>query len=136
MSKNYSALLVDDDKFLLEMYRKKFVEAGVDVDVALGSAEVLSKLRAGAKPDILVLDIIMPGMDGTETLEAVRKEKLIPDSIVIMLTNESDREKIDKAKSLGISGYIVKSTTIPSEVVQEVLKIVKLNPPESSKNKS
>jgi CheY-like chemotaxis protein len=127
MEKKYSVLLVDDDKFLLDMYRKKFDQNGLAVDVAVGSQEALSKLREGAKPDILVLDIIMPNMDGLELLETIRKEKLAEEAIVIMLTNESDREKIEKAKSLGIKGYIVKATSIPSEVVDEAIKIADLN---------
>ena len=123
MSKNYTVLIVDDDKFLLDMYRKKFEHDGATVDVAVGSEETLSKLRAGAKPDILILDIIMPSMDGIELLETIRKEKLAPDSAIIMLTNESDTERIEKAKSLGIKGYIVKATSIPTEVVDKVREI-------------
>src|SRR3990167_753774 len=89
MSKKRTVLIVDDDKFLLDMYRKKFEQDGTPVEVSTGSEDVLVKLRGGAKPDILVLDVIMPGMDGLELLETISKEKLIPDSIVIMLTNES-----------------------------------------------
>ncbi|MEX2013978.1 MAG: response regulator [Parcubacteria group bacterium] len=126
MSKNYKVLIVDDDKFLLDMYRKKFEHKGAVVSVAVGSAEALAKLKDGAVPDILILDIIMPLMDGMELLEAIRKEKLVPDAIIIMLTNESDRDKIEKAKRLGVKGYIVKATSIPSEVVEEALKIANL----------
>lgn len=126
MTKNYSVLLVDDDKFLLEMYRKKFEQAGNTVDVAVGSEEALTKLRGGAKPDILILDIIMPAIDGLELLALIRKEKLVENAVVIMLTNESDRDKIEQAKALGIKGYIVKATSIPSEVVDEALKIANL----------
>jgi len=126
MSKKYTVLIVDDDKFLLDMYRKKFENDGATVDVAVGSEEALGKLRGGAKPDILILDIIMPSMDGIELLEVIHKEKLAPDSAIIMLTNESDAEKIDKAKSLGIKGYIVKATSIPTEVVEKVREIAGL----------
>lgn len=124
MSKQPTVLVVDDDKFLLGMYRKKFEEAGISVDVAIGSEEALTKLRGGSAPDIILLDIIMPGMDGIALLETIRKEKLASDSAVIMLTNESSEEKIDQAKSLGIKGYVVKATSVPSEVVESVLKIV------------
>lgn len=126
MSKKYSILIVDDDKFLLDMYRKKFERDGATADVAVGPDEALNKLRGGAKPDVLVLDIIMPGMDGIELLEAIRKEKLVPDTTVVMLTNESNRERIDKAKTLGIKGYIVKATSIPSEVVEKIKEIANL----------
>jgi CheY-like chemotaxis protein len=123
MKKKYSVLIVDDDKFLLEMYKKKFEKYELNTDICIGSADVLTKLRDGAAPDILVLDIIMPGMDGLELLQAIRDEKLSPNSIVIMLTNESDSERIEKAKTLGVAGYIIKATSIPSEVVEAVIKI-------------
>lgn len=122
-----SILLVDDDKFLLETYRKKFELNGFKAEIAIGSEEALRKLRDGLNPELLVLDIIMPSMDGLELLETIRKEKISPDSIVIMLTNENDKEKIDKGKALGIKGYIVKATSLPSEVVEEALKIAREN---------
>lgn len=123
MAHKYTVLIVDDDKFLLDMYRKKFESAGSTVEVAVGSEDALAKLRGGAAPDILILDIIMPGMDGLELLSVIRKEKLAPRSSVIMLTNESGQEKIKQAKTLGIKGFIVKAMSIPSEVVEEALKI-------------
>lgn len=126
MGKKYTVLIVDDDKFLLDMYRKKFEHEGLEVDVSVGSLEALAKLREGAKPDVLILDIIMPGVDGIELLETIRKEKLAPDSAIIMLTNESDPEKIEKARLLGIKGYIVKATSIPTDVVGTVLEITGL----------
>lgn len=126
MGKKYTVLIVDDDKFLLDMYRKKFEHEGSTVDVAISSVEALNKLRGGATPDILILDIIMPNIDGIELLETIRKEKLVPNAIVIMLTNESDPEKMKKVKTLGIAGYLVKAIHIPSEVVEEALKIANL----------
>lgn len=123
MKKAYTVLLVDDDKFLLEMYQKKFDKSGIKAELSVGSQEALSKLRGGSKYDILVFDIIMPVMDGIELLETVRKEKLAEGSIIVMLTNESQSERIEKAKSLGVAGYIVKATSIPSEVVEEIIKI-------------
>jgi CheY-like chemotaxis protein len=123
MKKKYKVLIVDDDKFLLEMYKKKFEKYELETDISVGPMDVLEKLRAGVTPDILILDIIMPGMDGIELLKTIRDEKLSPNSIVVMLTNESDAERINGAKELGAAGYIVKATSIPSEVVEEVLKI-------------
>ena len=126
MDNKHTVLIVDDDKFLLEMYKKKFESGGVDADVALGAEEALSKLRDGLAPEVLILDVIMPGMNGLELLEVIRKEKLASTSTVIMLTNESNEETINKAKSLGIQGYIVKATSIPTEVVEKVWEIANL----------
>jgi len=123
MDKKYSVFIVDDDKFLLEMYKKKFEKSGCEVELSVGSTEALDKLRGGSDPDILILDIIMPGMDGLELLQTIRKENLVKDSVVIMLTNEGNTSKIERAKELNVAGYIVKATSIPSEVVEETLKI-------------
>ena len=120
----HSILLVDDDKFLLEMYRKKFAEKVSEITLAVGAEEALAKLREGLKPDIMILDIIMPVMDGLELLETIRKENLAPKAKVIMLTNESSSDKIEKAKSFGIQGYIIKATSIPSEIVDQALQMV------------
>lgn len=123
MNKKYSILIVDDDKFLLEMYRKKFEHYGIVPELSIGSEDALTKIRGGFTPEVLVLDIIMPTMDGLELLETIRKEKLCPNAIVIMLTNEGEGAKIEKAKTLGAVGYIVKATSIPSEVTEEIIRI-------------
>lgn len=124
MDKKYTVLLVDDDRFLLDMYSLKFNKNGHTAKVAGSSADALKMLREGFVPDVMVLDIIMPGMDGLELLETIRKEKLIPNTVVIMLTNQSQSTEIDHATKLGVAGYIVKASTIPSEVVHEVVEIV------------
>jgi CheY-like chemotaxis protein len=121
--KNIKVFIVDDDKFLLGMYSLKFANDGYDVDTTVGSVAALEKLRAGAKPDIVLLDIIMPFMDGLELLKTIRDEKLIEDSIIVMLTNQSQSSDIERAKELKVDGYIVKAATIPSEVLHEVQKI-------------
>ncbi len=132
MADKKTLLIVDDDKFLLEMYHKKFTKAGLEVDVAAGSQEALDKLRDGAVPDILALDIIMPGMDGLELLETIRKENLIPNTKIIMLTNESGGERVKKARELRVDGYIVKASAIPSEVVDQTFQIAGIDKPKQS----
>lgn len=116
-------LLVDDDHFLLDMYSVKFKSSGLEINVSGNSKEALEKLRAGEKFDVIILDIIMPSVDGIEMLKVIRDEKLCPDASIIMLTNQADDEK--KARELGVDKYIIKATTIPSEVVNAVLEVYK-----------
>jgi two-component system, OmpR family, alkaline phosphatase synthesis response regulator PhoP len=116
-------LIIDDDKFLLNMYSIKFSKNNFEVSSATSGEEALNKLKDGYNPDIILLDIVMPVMDGFEILENIKKNNLAPKASVIMLTNQGQLADIERAKSLGTSGYIIKATTIPSEVVEEVTKI-------------
>jgi len=126
---NKKALFIDDDKFLLDMYALKFTKAGYDVKTADSADTALKILRDGYAPDIMMTDVIMPGMDGLEFIAAVRKEKLALGSVIIMLTNQGTPEDIAKARSMSVDGYIVKATTIPSEVLTEAEKIYKSRKP-------
>src|ERR1700739_3603631 len=117
--KKLKIFVVDDDKFLLDMYALKFSKSGYDFEVADNGEDALKKFRSGYVPDVLLLDVIMPGLTGLETLETIRKENLIPDATIIMLTNQNMPEDIVRAKRSNIDGYIVKALAIPSEVLSE-----------------
>jgi CheY-like chemotaxis protein len=117
-------LIVDDDNFLLDMYSLKFTERGFDVSASLGSIDALQKLRGGLIPDILLLDIVMPTMDGFEVLEALKKEGLAKGVAKIILSNRGQKEDIERGISLGAKGYIIKATATPTEVVNKVTEIV------------
>jgi len=117
-------LLVDDDKFLIDMYALKFSQMGWDVDTALGSMDALTKLREGLSPSVIVTDILMPAMDGFELLQTIKKEKIAQEAKIIVLSNKGEAADIDKAISLGADGYIVKASAVPSEVVEQVEKIL------------
>jgi len=105
----------------------KFKNKGYQVETVTGGAEALQKMRDNFNPDIIMLDIIMPSIDGIEVVETMRKEKLSPNATIVMLTNQGDKKDIERSKKLGVHGYIVKATTIPSEVVEEVGKIASKN---------
>lgn len=117
-------LIVDDDKFLLDMYSIKFGEHGFNVTSCLGAVKALEQIEAGFVPEVMLLDVIMPTMDGFEFLEKVRTENLIPHTTVIMLTNLGQEKDVQRGKSLGAKGYIVKASATPSEVVAKVQDLV------------
>jgi CheY-like chemotaxis protein len=119
-------IIVDDDKFLLNMYSIKFGKNNFEVNSAASGDELLAKIKEGYEPDIILLDIIMPGMDGFGVLDNLKKDNLAKNAVIIMLTNQGQLSDIEKAKTFGISGYIIKATTIPSEVVTEVERIYNL----------
>ncbi len=116
-------LLVDDDQFLLDMYAMKFTKAGYEVKTADSTDVALRLVQGGYAPDVILSDIVMPGMDGLELVDTIRKANLIPQVVIIMLTNQGSSDDIGRAKQLHVDGYIVKATTIPSEVLAQVEKI-------------
>ncbi len=124
MATTYTIVLVDDDRFLLDLYAVKFKNAGHAVTAYQSGEDVLKALREGAAPDAVLLDVIMPGMDGFQVLEAVRKERLVPKTKIIMLTNQGQDSDIERAKQLGAAGYIVKASAIPSEVLAQTMAII------------
>jgi len=117
--------LIDDDKFLIDMYSLKFTKAGLSVETAFNGTEALKKLKDGYAPDIILLDIIMPSMNGLEFLEAMRAAKLAEKAVVIILSNNQGEGDSEKSKKLGVEGYIIKAMNIPSDVVSQVLNIYK-----------
>ncbi len=125
--KKYVLLLVEDDKFLLDMYTTKFGETGFEVTAVDRANTGLSKLEEGLVPDIILTDIIMPVMDGFEFLAELKKRNLAVSSVKIILSNLGQKEDIQKGENLGASGYIIKATSTPSETVAKVLEIVEKN---------
>jgi CheY-like chemotaxis protein len=117
-------IILDDDKFLSHMYEAKFKNLGQETAVFESGEELTKYLKEGGAADLLLLDIIIPGLSGLDTLEAIRKENLAPKAKVIMLTNESDSTEKEKAKSLGAVDFIVKATATPSEVVSQAMGIL------------
>lgn len=121
----YRIYLVDDDRFLLDLYAVKFKGAGHETNTFSGGEELLAELRKkGQDPDAVLLDVIMPGMDGFSVLGAIRKEGLAKGAKVIILSNQGQEADIEKAKSLGAAGYIVKASAIPSEVLAQTVATI------------
>ena len=117
-------MIVDDDKFLLDMYTFKFNEKGFEVNQVLGSVEALNRLKGGALADVILLDLVMPTMDGFELLDLIKKQNLAPNSKVIILSNLGQPADIEKARTLGANGYVIKASATPSEVVEKVMVVL------------
>ena len=117
-------LIVDDDVFLLDMYAMKFNQNNFEVNTATDGADAIEKLKGGFIPDVILLDVIMPKMDGFEMLQQINDQKLCESCVKVVLSNKGQQSDIDQGKSLGASGYIVKANATPGEVVKEVLEIL------------
>ena len=121
--KEKKIFIVDDDSFLLDMYALRFSQSGYHVDTAMNAEEALTKLRSGVVPDIMLMDVVMPSVDGFELLEKINEEHLIPKVTKIFLSNLGQEQDIARGKALGASGYIVKANSTPTEVVAKVQEI-------------
>lgn len=115
-------LLVEDDEMLHGMYTQKFKNQGYEVISAYDGAEGV-KQSSEAKPDIILLDVIMPKMDGFVALKKIRKNN--PDVPVILLTNLGQEEDVRKGKELGANDYFIKANHTPQEVVDKVKQFIK-----------
>lgn len=123
--KKSKIFIIDDDRFLLDMYSLKFAEEGFDVETSLSSEEALTKLKdKTVQPDVILLDIVMPTIDGFELLKQIRDKKISPDSKIIVLSNLGESVEIEKAGKLDVDGYIVKASFTPSEVVEKVIDVL------------
>lgn len=107
--------IVEDDLAIAQMYRMKFEAEGYKVDIAENGRLGLS-LCEQMKPDLVLLDLMMPEMNGDEMLEKMRATDWGKDIRVIILTNVSEQEAPEKLKSLGIRAFVVKAEMTPSQV--------------------
>lgn len=120
MADTQTIVLVDDDKFLLDMYSLKFTQAGFAVHPCFSVQEAIDILRGGEKPAAVLFDITMPGEDGFMLLQKIRDEKLAPGAKLIALTNQGNDADKAHAQELGAHRYCIKASMIPSEVVNMV----------------
>ncbi len=116
-------LLVDDDIFLRDMYATKFSEHGDTVVGAESGAQALSILASDIF-DIIIMDMVMPGMSGIELLKSIKDTSVGKDAKCIVLSNQSEEGDITAAYEQGAVGYIIKAESVPSEVVTKVYSIV------------
>jgi len=131
-------LVVDDEPLLLQMYGEKLRREGFAVDTASTGQKGLEKART-FQPHLILLDILMPGMDGFQFLSALKNDPEIKKIPVVFLTNLSrDEGDVNKGLELGAVAYFVKAHHTPSQVVTKVKKLIaayspKEEPPSSEK---
>ncbi len=121
--KNYSVLLVEDDSFLANIYKTKFEMEGFKVTVA-GNGELGLKEAKKKIPDVILLDILLPKMDGFTVLEHLKEDTELKAVPVILLTNLGQKDDVDKGLKLGAADYLIKAHFKPSETVEKVMKVL------------
>ncbi|HBI97090.1 MAG: Two-component response regulator [Candidatus Falkowbacteria bacterium GW2011_GWC2_38_22] len=116
-------LLIEDDPFLLSMYSTKFEAEGFVV-ITADDGEKGLKAAGGERADIIMLDILMPKMNGFEVLEKLKADEKTKDIPVILLTNLNQKDEIEKGLVLGADDYMIKAHFMPSEVVAKIRKVL------------
>ena len=125
-TKKTSILIVEDEHYLRDLYRDIFKQDGFEVDTAKDGNEAYDKMSHN-KYDLILLDIILPGMDGMQVLDKLAKEKKVTLTNVVLLTNLSQDLVIAKALDYGVRGYLIKSDYTPEELLKEVRSFLKNN---------
>ncbi len=116
-------LIIEDDRLLREMLFRKLEKEGDEVFSVMDGSEAFEKTKE-IKPDVILLDLILPGSNGFEILENVKKEPEFKDTPVIVLSNLGQKSEIDKGLELGAVDYLVKAHFTPIEVTEKVKKFI------------
>ena len=114
-------LLVADEEIMIDLLQKKLTKEGYEISVAKDGEEGLKAMRE-VKPDLILLDIIMPKIGGFEVMEEMGKDKNLKDIPVIVISNSGQPVEIDKAQKLGAKDWLIKTEFDPQEVVDKVVK--------------
>jgi DNA-binding response OmpR family regulator len=112
-------LIIEDEEILSNLLEKKLKEIGYDVSVAFDGEEGLNKIKE-LKPDLVLLDIIMPKKGGFEVLEEMQKDSQLKKIPVIIISNSGQPVEISKALDLGVKDYLIKTQFDPQEVIEKV----------------
>ncbi len=113
-------LVVEDEEILRNLLQKKLLAEGYEVDTAEDGEAGLLKIKEN-KPDLILLDIIMPKMGGFEMLEEMQKDENLLDIAVIIVSNSGQPVEIDRAQKLGAKDWLVKTEFDPQEVIEKVI---------------
>jgi DNA-binding response OmpR family regulator len=116
-------LLVEDDGFLARIYAQKLELEGFDVSLATNGEDGL-RLATKDIPDLILLDLVMPKLNGFEVLERLKQEDATKKIPVLVLTNLGQREDVERCMQLGAAGYVIKAHSLPHETIAKVKEIL------------
>jgi len=112
-------LIIEDDKFLRELIVKKLDKEGFQTSGAIDGEEGLKKIKE-ERPDLVLLDLILPGIDGFEVLSRTKEDPALSSIPVIILSNLGQKEEVEKGLKLGAIDYLIKAHFTPGEIVAKI----------------
>ena len=116
-------LIIEDDMFLRGLIARKLESEGFEIDMAIDGEDGLIKALK-FNPELILLDIILPKMNGFEVLERLKADDKTKDVPVIMLTNLGEKEDAEKGMNLGAAGYMVKAHFTPEEIIEKIKELL------------
>lgn len=123
-SSNKKILIIEDDKFLRQLIVQKLSNEGYETAEAVDGEEGLKKIQE-EKPDLVLLDLILPGMDGFEVLTRAQEKEELSRIPVIILSNLGQREDVERGLNLGARDYLIKAHFTPKEIIEKVKNALK-----------
>lgn len=116
-------LLIEDDAFLAGIYARKLELAGYDVSLATNGEDGL-RLAAKDLPALVLLDLVLPKVDGFEVLTKIKEDAATRSIPVIILSNLGQREDVERCMAIGAAGYVIKAHALPDETVAKVKELL------------
>jgi len=116
-------LIIEDEEILLNLLQKKLTNEGYDISIARDGEEGLLKMKE-IKPNLILLDIVMPKLGGFEVMEKMLKDEKLKDIPVIIISNSGQPVEIERAKELGVKDWLIKTEFDPQEVIDKVVKVI------------
>lgn len=117
-------LIIEDDKFLRELIAQKLIREGYETSEAVDGEEGIKKIKE-EKPSLVLLDLILPGIDGFEVLSQMKEDSTISSIPVIILSNLGQKEDIERGLKLGAVDYLIKAHFTPGEIIEKMKNILK-----------
>lgn len=116
-------LIVEDDKFLRDLISQKLLKAGYDITEAIDGEKGIEGVKK-EKPDLVLLDLILPGVDGFEVLSQIKADPILAQIPVIILSNLGQKEDVERGLKLGAVDYLIKAHFTPEEIIQKVKAVL------------
>lgn len=121
---NKKILIVEDDKFLRELISRKLLDENYQVVGAKDGEEGLRKISE-EKPDAVLLDLILPGIDGFDVLAKVKGDPMLAEIPIIILSNLGQRDDVEKGLGLGAVDFLIKAHFTPKEIIDKIKTAIK-----------
>lgn len=117
-------LIIEDDKFLRELIAQKLIKEDFEISEAVDGEEGIKKIKE-EKPDLILLDLILPGIDGFEVLSRMKKESTLASIPVIILSNLGQKDDVEKGLKMGAVDYLIKAHFTPGEIIDKIKAALK-----------